>query len=620
MPDRDDLGGAWRVPPSEYLKRRPETHRVPEPRACYVTMRDGVRLAVDYFVPESRAEGHPGEGRGPIPNKFPTIVILTPYYRRFAVVGTGAEPSPNAAKYRDFFIPRGYAMVVCDVRGTGASFGTRDSFRSPRERDDHLEIAEWIVQQPWSNGVIGSTGISYLGAAACFLASTGHPGVKAIAPLFAVHDTYSDHVFPGGLKCITVTETYDDLVTALDQDLRERLKPYPYFNDARYAGPAPVDEDVDESLVEAAIREHRDSFKLRDLAPELAFREEAAPHDPGLHSGACSPYWYMQGAKGRVAVYSISGWYDGSAFAHGSIARYLTLAGRDDRLLLGPWDHGARTNGSPWRDTVLPEFPLMAEVLRFFDEHLMGLDTGIRDEAPIHFHTVHGEKWQSSREWPPRAEPTRLYLRRGGTLSADAPAEETRVAHQVRFAMGTGRSTRFERLGAFAVTDFYGDWHGRDDGMARFTTAPFERAVELTGHAIVRLDIATSERDGAVFAYLSEIDGAGHARYITEGALRMLHRKTAGPPVHSRTTWPWRSYHRADAQLMEPGVPQVMHFALLPISWTIAAGSCLRLSIAGADGDHFAQVPHGRPPRFEIVLGGAEPSSIELPLRTPEGP
>ena len=35
------------------------------------------------------------------------------------------------------FVPRGYALVVVDVRGTGASFGTRDSFRSPRERDDY---------------------------------------------------------------------------------------------------------------------------------------------------------------------------------------------------------------------------------------------------------------------------------------------------------------------------------------------------------------------------------------------------------------------------------------------------------------------------------------------------
>ena len=87
------------------------------------------------------------------------------------------------------FVPRGYALVVVDVRGTGACFGTRDSFRSPRERADYKAIADWIVAQPWSDGRIGATGISYLGAACDFLASTGHPAVKAIAPLFAVWDT-----------------------------------------------------------------------------------------------------------------------------------------------------------------------------------------------------------------------------------------------------------------------------------------------------------------------------------------------------------------------------------------------------------------------------------------------
>jgi predicted acyl esterase len=54
------------------------------------------------------------------------------------------------------------------------------------------------VSEPWSDGRIGATGISYLGAAADFLASTGHPAVKAIAPLFSVWDTYGDHYYPGG--------------------------------------------------------------------------------------------------------------------------------------------------------------------------------------------------------------------------------------------------------------------------------------------------------------------------------------------------------------------------------------------------------------------------------------
>ena len=608
MADRDDAGSAWRISPTDYLKRRPATFAVPAPRSCYVTMRDGIRLAVDVYLPE------PKTGQA-APGRFPTIVILTPYYRRFKVTGPGVDPSPNASKYRDFFVPRGYAMVVVDVRGCGASFGTRDSFRSPREREDHREVADWIVAQPWSDGIIGSTGISYLGAAACFLASTGHPAVKAIAPLFAVHDTYADHVFPGGIMCTTITENYDDLVRALDLDQRDRLAPYPYFNDARFAGPQPVDEDADGALLAAAIEEHRDSFRLRDLAPELAYREEAASHDPELHSGACSPYWYLSKVPGKVNIYSISGWYDGSAFVNGSIARFLSNPGADNRLLLGPWDHGARTNGSPWRTAVESEFPLLAEVLRFFDEHLAGMDTGIRAEAPVHFHTVRDEKWQAAPAWPPHADTSRLFLDTEGRLSPAAPAHKSTAGYQVKFTTGTGERTRYERLGALAVVDYYGDWDGREDRMLTFTSTPFERGAELTGHATVQLHLSTSEHDASVFVYLSEVDASGKSWFITEGQLRLLHRETAECPPGYRTTWPYRTFYREDADLMEPGVAEQARFALLPISWRLEPGSRLRVAIAGTDCDHFAQVPHGRPPLLKFTLGGADASYIDLPIR-----
>ena len=66
---------------------------------------------------------------------------------------------------------------------------------------------------------------------------------------------------------------------------------------------------------------------------------------------------------------------------------------------------------------------------------------------------------------------------------------------------------------------------------------------------------------------------------------------------------------------MKPGVPETVRFALLPVSWTLQAGSRLRVAIAGADADHFAQVPHGRPPRLEFTLGGDEATFIDLPLR-----
>ena len=120
---------AWRVPPGDYLAKRSSGFRLGQPVSQYVAMRDGCRLAVDAYVPQSSGTADA--------KTFPTIAFFTPYYRRFKLRpgGTG-EVNPNTGKFRDFFVPRGYAVVVVDVRGTGASFGTRDSFRSPRERDD----------------------------------------------------------------------------------------------------------------------------------------------------------------------------------------------------------------------------------------------------------------------------------------------------------------------------------------------------------------------------------------------------------------------------------------------------------------------------------------------------
>lgn len=218
MSDQDTTPGAWRIPrPSAYLASRTPAFGVPDgPKSLYVTMRDGCRIALDCYLPQTAA------GSPPPPARVPTIVIFTPYYRRFVATDPSVGVSPNCGRYRDFFVPHGYAVVVVDVRGTGASFGTRDALRSPKEREDYYEIAEWIVQQPWSDGRIGATGISYLGAAAVFLASTRHPAVKAIAPLFAVTDIYTDQLYVGGVLSTIWTSRYDELMVALDQDDRLR--------------------------------------------------------------------------------------------------------------------------------------------------------------------------------------------------------------------------------------------------------------------------------------------------------------------------------------------------------------------------------------------------------------
>lgn len=605
MSDRDDKNSAWNLPPSQYLSRRPAEFELPAaPASQYITMRDGCRIAADIYVPQ-------GDWKE---QQFPTLLIFTPYYRRFKTDGNVAEPAPAAARYRDFFVPRGYVVVVVDVRGTGASFGTRDALRSPTERDDYREVAEWTVKQPWSNGIIGSTGISYVGAAACFLASTGHPAVKAIAPLFGVSDIYSEQLYPGGLLSKVWTQAYSDLMVAMDHDRRDLISDFSYYEDPGLQGPHRVDEDADGGLLAAAIREHRSNFSMAEAAPEFTFRDEGMLHSPEFNLAVCSPYHYLDKISSEVPIYSVSGWFDGAGYANGAITRFLTRANSKDRLLLGAWDHGARTFVSPWREQEAPAFNLLAELLRFFDTHLKGEETGQADEAPIHYYNVHAEQWQSATAWPPVSEHTRLSLSAGKSLT-ETPSEPNVDVFKVDFETTSGRQTRYERLGAASIVDYYPDWADSSASMLHYETESLTAPASLEGHAVANLRMAVDQGDASIFVYLSEVDVAGKVFYITEGMLRAIHRKTSDAPADYVTAWPFRSYHRADAARVDLGAVTEFVIPLLPVAWTLKKGSKLRVSISGADAGHFVPMPYGRPPVFSVHTG-TRGSFIELPLQT----
>jgi putative CocE/NonD family hydrolase len=572
-------------------------------------MPDGCRIAVDVYVPEPIAAGAP-----PSDDRFPTVAIFTPYYRRFKVrAGGTTDGGVNIALYRDFFVPRGYALVIVDVRGTGASFGTRDSFRSPNERRDSHAIADWIVAQPWSDGAIGATGISYLGAAADFLASTGHPAVKAIAPLFAVWDTYADNYFPGGVQVKSLTRLYDEMMIGLDHDRRDVLEPFAYFNNPDFEGPQPVDGDEDAMLLAQAIREHLGNFRQTDFMAEFRFREEPLPYDPSFSSASFSPYSYSRGVRDDVAVLSVSGWYDGAGYANGAISRFLTLDKNPRFLLLGPWDHGARSDISPWRRAAAADFPVLGEVLRLFDTYLKGEDTGLREEQPVHYFCVHAQEWRGCASWPPAKSEHGLRFGPAGTLT-EAVAVPSSDVHKVDFGIGTGHHTRYERIAGIAITDYYTDWQGRSTRMLSYTSAPIGAALDMAGHALVDLALSSSEPDASLFLYLSEIEADGTERYVTEGLLRLLHRKLSPAPSTYRATWPFRSFARADAAPMPVDAAETVRVPLLPIAWRFAKGSRIRLSIAGADADHCSQVPHGRPPTLRVQFGGEGGSRLILPL------
>ncbi|MFC1846202.1 CocE/NonD family hydrolase [Chloroflexota bacterium] len=150
----------------------------------YMTMRDGVKIAVDIFRPEA-------EGR------YPALLSMAPYIKEIQQQPPELSHDIEAGA-TDFFVPKGYVHIVVQIRGTGFSQGQYD-FLDIKQQQDGYDIVEWAAQQPWCNGNVGMMGDSYFSMIQYLVAAQQPPHLKCIAPLDGCTDPYRDFCYRGGL-------------------------------------------------------------------------------------------------------------------------------------------------------------------------------------------------------------------------------------------------------------------------------------------------------------------------------------------------------------------------------------------------------------------------------------
>jgi putative CocE/NonD family hydrolase len=152
----------------------------------------------------------------------------------------------------------------------------------------------------------------------------------------------------------------------------------------------------------------------------------------------------------------------------------------------------------------------------------------------------------------------------------------------------------------------------RDKTLPTYVSAPVDHDIEITGHPRVTLHLASTHSDGIILVYLEDVDSTGAVHYVTEGLLRLLHRKLSDttPPYMQPT--PFRSFGRADALPLTPGEIAEVCVSLLPISYLFRRGHSIRIAISGADADQFDAVVRGSPV-LDLHHGGTTASRIELP-------
>jgi putative CocE/NonD family hydrolase len=567
----------------------------------YLTMRDGVRLAADIIRPAvaGRVEEKP----------LPALFTHT-RYRRAAVDKDDKIESEADSPLSQTFLKHGYVIVVVDVRGSGASFGTWRGLFNPEETRDAYEIIEWLAAQPWCDGNIGMTGGSYLGATQLMAASTWPPHLKAIFPIVAPFDLY-DVGYHNGVYFRDLIKTWSDLTILLDTKLPA----------------APVDEDRDGAMLKAALKEHERNRPTIDLFPARLFRDSLDPVTQAYVLRDWHPAGHVREiTESQIPMYLWGGWYD--AFTRDDLLIYENIE-VPRKLAVGAWSHSPKDP-----DIQKEEIQLAAaEELRWFDHWLKGIDNGVMKEPPIRYSVMRSPKsweWRTASVWPlPEARATDLTFEAGpsgsvrsandGLLAASVRAPEPaavteregRDLYTPDYTATTGTTTRWDNAvgGGFG----YPDMTTNDAKGLTYTTAPLDRDVEVTGHPIVHLWVSSTAADGDFFAYLEEVDPSGFSQYVTEGAIKASLRALGEAP-YDVMGLPYHRCYAEDARPLTPGEPVELVFDMQPTSNIFDAGHRIRLTITCADKDNAETEAVSPAPTVTVYRDGQRRSRLILPV------
>lgn len=459
--------------------------------------------------------------------------------------------------------------------------------------------------------MVGATGLSYDGMAASMLLRNDHPAVKAVAPRFSGWDLYEDIFRPGGLQAVGLLRGWAGLVTALD---RNRLGDViGWANNLVVRGVRQVNGTADSDLRQA-FAEHEANVDLISLLGGVVYRDDTIPRGGPVTMDDFSPHTLDTGVTAGAAVYSYTGWFE-TANSRGQVRQFLSQPHDGSRLIIGPWFHAGFFNASPYANARNEDFDHTAELLRFFDYHLRGIDDDFTSTDPVRYYVMGEERWRSSPTWPPPGAARRdLFFGPEQGLSGQRAIEASaHDRYQVDLSATTGAGSRWGFVFGTGVDHDYPDRRSADRRLLTYTSPPLEAPLEVTGHPVVRLFLGVNATDGGVFVYLEDVGPDGTVTYVTEGQLRLIHRRLGTSPFPGDPV-PFRTYRRADASPVVPGNVEEVVFDLLPTSFVFRAGHSIRVAIAGADAGNFAVPTMASPLVYDVHRDAEHPSHIELPI------
>ena len=538
--------------------------------SLYVPVRDGTRLAVNIY--------RPAKGESVASERLPVIFSFTPYRARFrGFDGVVQEAALNDRLALRSLIRAGYVVAVADIRGKGASFGSRRGFQDRTEANDGYDLVEWLARQSFSSGKVGMIGCSYLGGTTFHTASTAPPSLKAVFIGASDLDKYS-FVRRGGIPA--------QFNTRPDEPLSEDL------------ASLPVDDDPEGVALKAAVAQHAKNTPMAALWYGMPYRDSVSAFTGNRFWEEVGVYNYLPAIRAAgMATYFWGNWED-EPTAH-SILSAANLKG--SKFLAGPGSHCVPP----------PGFDFTGEIRRYFDYHLKGIDNGINRE-PKATYWLDGQGWVKSNALPGR-QSHRVSWFMSGDRSGTARSVNDGQLVQEQMADGHDTFTVDYNLPG---ADYFAFWAKPMDQFGlSYTSAPLANSLALVGMPIVHLTVSADKPDAHVWAYLDEVDGEGSAKVLSFGRLALSHRKT-GKPSFDALGLPYYSGMTADVSPLPLRQKATLSFDMTALSRIVPKGHRLRLTIAGADPRqrNLKDIMQTPSPRITIWRGVGNLSRLDLPV------
>lgn len=601
-------------------------------RDVMVPMRDGVRLATDIYLPVG-----PSGPRSTILERTPYNKTGTSHADR-----TRARLEPlSKPEIAAQFARAGYVYVLQDCRGRYGSGGRFSKYLN--EAEDGFDTLTWLADQPWCDGRIGMTGLSYSAHVQAAVAALGHPSLAALfMDSGGFSSGYHSGIRQGGafeLKQLTWAYRHALLApaTATDPARRTALEAQDIGAWARVnpwrTGHSPLTS----------------APEYEDFVVGLWSRETFGPfwQQPDI----CAAAHYDRFSD--VPMVFMSSWYDPYALsATDNFSALSRMKTGPVRLVMGPWTHGQRSVSHAGDVDFGPHATLdgalaedyVALRLAWFDKHLRGNRQAVEPlGAPVRLFVMgggsgrrtaggrldHGGRWVEEADWPPRATlPTAFHLTADGGLTIAVSAPGQCHWHHDPFEpvptiggavasgaplMEAGGFDQRETESLFGATLPGRALADRDD-VVTFQTAPLPDAVEITGPIVAHLWVSCTAVDTDVTVKLVDVYPPsadypeGFALNLTHGILRLRFRDGFDA-----------------VRPMRPGEVYEVEIRAFPTANLFAAGHRIRLDIASSNFPHFDVNPGTGVPAGEasdpvlavctVHIGPDTPSRILLPVQ-----